>query len=47
MPTDKLVSALGEAVAAVWGKMPPEVQQAFFEEIGRRRLSWEAGNLPS
>jgi hypothetical protein len=31
MPTDKLVSALGEAVAAVWGNLPAEVQQALFE----------------
>ena len=31
MPTDKLKTALGEAVAAVWGKLPSEVQQALFE----------------
>jgi hypothetical protein len=31
MPTDKLKTALGEAVAAVWGKLPGEVQQALFE----------------
>jgi hypothetical protein len=31
MPTDKLIAALGEAVAAVWGKLPAEVQQALFE----------------
>ena len=31
MPTDKLKAALGEAVAAVWGKLPAEVQQALFE----------------
>jgi hypothetical protein len=31
MPTDKLKSALGEAVAAVWGKLPAEVQEALFE----------------
>ena len=31
MPTDKLKSALGEAVAAVWGKLPVEVQEALFE----------------
>ena len=31
MPTDKLKTALGEAVAAVWGKLPAEVQQALFE----------------
>jgi hypothetical protein len=31
MPTDKLITALGEAVAAVWGKLPGEVQQALFE----------------
>ena len=31
MPTDKLKTALGEAVAAVWGTLPAEVQQALFE----------------
>jgi hypothetical protein len=31
MPTDKLLTALGEAVAASWGKLPAEVQQALFE----------------
>ena len=31
MPTDKLKTALGEAVAAVWGQLPAEVQQALFE----------------
>ena len=31
MPTDKLKTALGEAVAAVWDKLPAEVQQALFE----------------
>jgi hypothetical protein len=31
MPTDKLKAALGEAVAAVWGKLPAEVQEALFE----------------
>jgi hypothetical protein len=31
MPTDKLITALGEAVAAVWGRLPAEVQQALFE----------------
>jgi hypothetical protein len=31
MPTDELLTALGEAVAAVWGKLPAEVQQALFE----------------
>jgi hypothetical protein len=31
MPTDKLITALGEAVAAVWGKLPADVQQAVFE----------------
>jgi hypothetical protein len=31
MPTDKLKTALGEAVATVWGKLPAEVQQALFE----------------
>ena len=31
MPTDKLISALGEAVAAVWGRLPGDVQQAVFE----------------
>ena len=31
MLSDKLKTALGEAVAAVWGKLPAEVQQALFE----------------
>jgi hypothetical protein len=31
MPPDKLKTALGEAVAAVWGQLPAEVQQALFE----------------
>jgi hypothetical protein len=31
MPTDELTTALGAAVAAVWGKLPAEVQQALFE----------------
>jgi hypothetical protein len=31
MPTDELTTALGEAVAAVWGKLPAELQQALFE----------------
>jgi hypothetical protein len=31
MPTDKLITALGEAVAAVWGKLPAQVQHALFE----------------
>jgi hypothetical protein len=31
MPTNELITALGEAVAAVWGKLPAEVQQALFE----------------
>jgi hypothetical protein len=31
MPTDDIVTALGEAVAAVWGKLPAELQQALFE----------------
>jgi hypothetical protein len=31
MPTDDVVTALGEAVAAVWGKLPAELQQALFE----------------
>ena len=31
MPTDDLTTALGEAVVAVWGKLPAEVQQAVFE----------------
>jgi hypothetical protein len=31
MPTDDLTTALGEAVVAVWGKLPAEVQQALFE----------------
>jgi hypothetical protein len=31
MATDKLVTALGEAVAASWGKLPTKVQQTLFE----------------
>jgi hypothetical protein len=31
MPTDKLLTALGEAVAASWGNLPGEVQRAIFE----------------
>jgi len=31
MPTDKLITALGEAVAASWDELPAEVQQALFE----------------
>jgi hypothetical protein len=31
MPTNELITALGEAVAAVWGKLPADVQQALFE----------------
>ena len=31
MPTNELTTALGEAVAAVWGKLPDEVRQALFE----------------
>jgi hypothetical protein len=31
MPTDKVKTALGEAVAAVWGELPAELQQALFE----------------
>jgi hypothetical protein len=31
MTTDKLITALGEAVVASWGKLPAEVQQAIFE----------------
>ena len=31
MPTNELMTALGQAVAAVWGKLPAEVQQALFE----------------
>ena len=31
MPTDKLLTALGEAVAAIWGRLPADVQQALFE----------------
>jgi hypothetical protein len=31
MPTDKLITALDEAVAASWGKLPAEVQQTLFE----------------
>jgi hypothetical protein len=41
MATHELITALGEAPAASWGKLPAEVQQALFEAaIGyRRRLS--------
>jgi hypothetical protein len=31
MPPDKLKSAHGEAVAAVWGRLPAEMQEALFE----------------
>jgi hypothetical protein len=31
MPTDKLTTALGDAVTAVWGTLPADVQQALFE----------------
>jgi hypothetical protein len=31
MPTDNLITALGEAAHAVWGELPTEVQQALFE----------------
>jgi len=31
MPTDQLLTALGEAVAASWGKLPAKVQQTLFE----------------
>jgi hypothetical protein len=31
MPTDELLAALGEAVAATWGKLPAKVQQTLFE----------------
>ena len=31
MPTATLKTALGEAVAAVWGKLPAEVQRSLFE----------------
>ena len=31
MPTNELLTALGQAVAPVWGKLPAEVQQALFE----------------
>jgi hypothetical protein len=31
MPIDKFITALGEAVAAVWGTLPGEVQKALFE----------------
>jgi hypothetical protein len=31
MPTDKLKTALGGAVAAVWGTLPAEVQHALFK----------------
>ena len=35
MPTNDLIAALGQAVAAVWGQLPADVQQALFE-AGRR-----------
>jgi hypothetical protein len=35
MPTDELATALSEAVAAVWGKLPAELQQALFEAAVR------------
>jgi hypothetical protein len=31
MPTDELITALGEAVAASWDKLPAKVQQTLFE----------------
>jgi hypothetical protein len=31
MPTHKLITALGEAVAARWSELPVEVQQTLFE----------------
>jgi hypothetical protein len=31
MATHELITALGEAAAASWGKLPAEVQQALFE----------------
>jgi hypothetical protein len=31
MPTDELLTALGEAVAASWDKLPVKVQQTLFE----------------
>ena len=31
MSIDKLITALGKAVAAVWGQLPADVQQALFE----------------
>jgi hypothetical protein len=34
MPTDKLKTALGEAVAAVWGKLPAEAAALFEAAIG-------------
>ena len=49
MPTDKLKSALGEAVAPVWGKLPAEVQEALFEAAIKSSGEGlrEAGNLPA
>jgi hypothetical protein len=35
MPTDKVKTALGEAVAAVWGELPAELQQALLEAVIR------------
>jgi hypothetical protein len=31
MPTDKLITALGKAVAARWGELPVGAQQTLFE----------------
>jgi hypothetical protein len=31
MPTDELLIALGEGVAASWGNLPAKVQQTLFE----------------
>jgi hypothetical protein len=31
MPTNELITSLGEAVAASWAELPPEVQRALFE----------------
>jgi hypothetical protein len=31
MPTNELITALGQAVAAAWGNLPAEAQQALFE----------------
>jgi hypothetical protein len=58
MPTDKVKTAPGEAVAAVWGKLPAELQQALFEaairsagEGSREKLAiylhGQAGIVPS